>query len=371
MERQEQLENERKERERIKKEKQERLEKERQQQMERERLEKETQERKEREKIQKEKIDQEYKKNRVIEIEKPKVGYGSRFKTYKTDRSFNKLNVLSPTENNTISSNKFRKSIEDKKKPYKQLEEEKEEKEETLIKPVINRKLFRTAVHTPVPQILREEEDKVEHINEEPKSIISIKKKYKKNKISEDEFKSEKANLEELKEDNDKDDSIKNIFIRKKQQIKEEEEQKQTNEEIKPKAYKKSRFRMKLEEEEENEKQSVNNENKKISLFGKQSNKYNKSPSKELITSYDDHNIKKNLQDNGFDFKNGTITVRGKSTRIKIYKCVIWKNTDPNIDENTIRNMIRRSGSQILNNGGFVINLSRHNSLSKNILIGK
>jgi len=351
------------------------LEKERQQQLERERLEKEQQtkkERKEKEKLEQERKDKEYKKNRIIEIEKPNIGFGSRFKTYKTDRSFNNLNISSPTEKNINSFNKFRISIEDNKKPYKQVEEEKEKKGEDFINPVIKRKLFRSTAHSPVPQQLREEEDKVEHINKEPKSLISIKKNYKKNKIPEDEFKSEKERLDELKEDNGKDESIKNIFKRKKQQII-EEVQKQTNEEAKPRAYKKNRFGKNLAEEEEDEKQSVNEENQQISLYGKKSHKFNKSPSEAHLTSYDNNNIRNNLSINqgvGFDYNNGTITVgnnRGKSTKIKIYKCVIWKNTNPNIDENTIKNIIRRSGSQILNNGGFVINLSRHNSLSNNI----
>ena len=351
-ERQEQFENDRKERERIKKEKQERLEKERQQQLERERIEKEKLEQKGKE--------MEYKKYREIEIEKPKIG-GSRFKTYKTDdRSFNKLNILSPTENNINSSNRFRKSIEDKQKSYKQLEEEKWKKDEDFINPIMKRKLFRTTAHSPVPQQLRKEEDKVEQIYEEPESFASKKKKYTKRNIPEDES----------KKDNDKDESIKNIFVIKKQQIK-EEEQKQTNEEVTPKEYKRKRFGKKLAEEEENEKQNINNENRIISSYGKKSNKFNKSPSEENLLSYD--NIKKTYSINqnvGFDFNNGTITVgniRGKSTKIKIYKCVIWKNTNPNIDENTIKNMIRRSGSQILNNGGFVINLSRNNSLSTKI----
>ena len=302
----------------------------------------------------------EYKKYREIEIEKPKIG-GSRFKTYKTDdRSFNKLNILSPTENNINSSNRFRKSIEDKQKSYKQLEEEKWKKDEDFINPIMKRKLFRTTAHSPVPQQLRKEEDKVEQIYEEPESFASKKKKYTKRNIPEDES----------KKDNDKDESIKNIFVIKKQQIK-EEEQKQTNEEVTPKEYKRKRFGKKLAEEEENEKQNINNENRIISSYDKKSNKFNKSPSEENLLSYD--NIKKTYSINqnvGFDFNNGTITVgniRGKSTKIKIYKCVIWKNTNPNIDENTIKNMIRRSGSQILNNGGFVINLSRNNSLSTKI----
>ena len=46
-----------------------------------------------------------------------------------------------------------------------------------------------------------------------------------------------------------------------------------------------------------------------------------------------------------------------KGTKIKIYKCVVWKSLDPKINEDTIRLLLRRSGSQLLKNGGFVMKL--------------
>ena len=45
-------------------------------------------------------------------------------------------------------------------------------------------------------------------------------------------------------------------------------------------------------------------------------------------------------------------------TKLKIFKCVIYKNLDPNVNENTIKNVLHRNGSQILENGGFVIKLN-------------
>ena len=45
------------------------------------------------------------------------------------------------------------------------------------------------------------------------------------------------------------------------------------------------------------------------------------------------------------------------ATKMKIFKCVIYKNLDPNADENTIKNMLHRNGSQIMENGGFIIKL--------------
>ena len=40
--------------------------------------------------------------------------------------------------------------------------------------------------------------------------------------------------------------------------------------------------------------------------------------------------------------------LRGVPTKIKIYKCVIWRNIAPGVNEDTIRNILHRSGSQIL-----------------------
>ena len=44
-----------------------------------------------------------------------------------------------------------------------------------------------------------------------------------------------------------------------------------------------------------------------------------------------------------------------RKTKIKIYKCVIWKNLDSSIDEDTIQNILHRIGSHLLKNGGFIV----------------
>ena len=51
----------------------------------------------------------------------------------------------------------------------------------------------------------------------------------------------------------------------------------------------------------------------------------------------------------------------GNPTKIKIYKCVIWKNPDPTLDEDTIKKMLHKSGSQIFNKGGFIVKLPQNN----------
>ncbi len=53
-----------------------------------------------------------------------------------------------------------------------------------------------------------------------------------------------------------------------------------------------------------------------------------------------------------------------KPTKIKVFKCVVWKNTDPTIDEDTLKTILHRSGSQIFERGGFVLKLPK-NSMSQ------
>ena len=92
----------------------------------------------------------------------------------------------------------------------------------------------------------------------------------------------------------------------------------------------------------------------------------------ELHVEEDDENMKEienqvrnSLMSLGEGKKN-----KGRSTKIKIYKCVLWKNIYPYVTEETIKGFIRRSGSQLFEKGGFVIKLpSKHNSLSNNISV--
>jgi hypothetical protein len=49
--------------------------------------------------------------------------------------------------------------------------------------------------------------------------------------------------------------------------------------------------------------------------------------------------------------------IKGLPTKIKIYKCVVWKNNDPTIDEETIKHILRRNNSLLLKHGGFIVKL--------------
>ena len=53
--------------------------------------------------------------------------------------------------------------------------------------------------------------------------------------------------------------------------------------------------------------------------------------------------------------------LRGMPTKIKIFKCVVWKSSDPTVNEDTIKHILHRSGSQILERGGFVVKLPKDN----------
>ena len=100
------------------------------------------------------------------------------------------------------------------------------------------------------------------------------------------------------------------------------------------------------------------------------------SKSNTNINIYEKKIIKKKLEDNHDDFdketdfyikkKNKTVkhqnsissekqiytSKRYLPTKLKIFKCVIYKNLDPNVNEESIKNMLKRNGSQ-----GFVIKL--------------
>ena len=59
---------------------------------------------------------------------------------------------------------------------------------------------------------------------------------------------------------------------------------------------------------------------------------------------------------------------KGLPTKIKIFKCVIWKNIKPDSNEKTLESFIRRNGTHLFERGGYVVNLpSKHNSISNEI----
>ena len=57
--------------------------------------------------------------------------------------------------------------------------------------------------------------------------------------------------------------------------------------------------------------------------------------------------------------------INGKPTKIKVYRCVVWKNLDPEINEDTIRLILNRSGSHLLRHGGVIMKLGQSKSLNK------
>jgi hypothetical protein len=94
-------------------------------------------------------------------------------------------------------------------------------------------------------------------------------------------------------------------------------------------------------------------------------NSFKKHKGKKSIEQWEDDNnlfSKRNLTYKYSDTLMSNLSaslLRGMPTKIKIFKCVVWKNNDPTISEDTIKHILHRSGSQILERGGFVIKLPK------------
>ena len=189
----------------------------------------------------------------------------------------------------------------------------------------------------------------------------------------------EKKRSDEFSKENSAEDSTKRIYVKKNKKFQQEQEDKNREEE-------------KSEEKKEEvvEGEQFSSKRFKKNRFGKKDIGVLKTDTNDNLGLYgrkfipkeieltDDEDDKKNISSefkNVIDFRNSIISLgmsRGKSTKIKIYKCVVWKNYDPNVNEKTIENFIRRSGSQIFEKGGFIMKLpSKHNILSNNISTGK
>ena len=106
--------------------------------------------------------------------------------------------------------------------------------------------------------------------------------------------------------------------------------------------------KMNIQIDDDNSSQQISEEgaytkyNKKTKKLKEKGEDYNK----RFLTIKDSEILKSNLSESFL-----------KGTKIKIFKCVVWKNLDPKINEDTIRLFLRRSGSQLLKNGGFIMKL--------------
>ena len=101
----------------------------------------------------------------------------------------------------------------------------------------------------------------------------------------------------------------------------------------------------------------------------KENNIYEKKIIKKQIESYyeesdksSDYYIKKKNSSVKHQSSIGSdkpiyISKRYLPTKLKIYKCVIYKNMDPDVNEDTIKTMLHKKGSQIMEKGGFVMKL--------------
>ena len=104
--------------------------------------------------------------------------------------------------------------------------------------------------------------------------------------------------------------------------------------------------------------QDLDSKNKGLYLF--ENNKNEKEEDK--YNEFKDKNNAFSQKDNLISKLSEAFQRDGLPTKIKIYKCVVWKNSDPKVNEDTIKNFIHRSGSELLNKGGFVMKLPQNKS---------
>ena len=203
-----------------------------------------------------------------------------------------------------------------------------------------SKSLLHSSDSLPISNNNDKESEKVEEEEEE----LSTKK----NKT----YKSKKVvrNISNINNIYDKEDQnekpIRHIYIKKKREINDEEDFEKINKKTKIESY----------EDNEN-KYKTHIYEKKIIKKHMDNNSFDE---KDIQSDYYINNknlTMKNQASLANEIKPIYTSKRYLATRIKIYKCVIYKNMDPNVNENTIKNMLHRNGSQILENGGFVMKL--------------
>ena len=168
---------------------------------------------------------------------------------------------------------------------------------------------------------------KNEEIEEQEEDLF----KSKKNKT----YKSKKVitNINEINTSDLPEKPIRRIYIKKKGEVKEDEDFSKYNTNNNINIYEKKIIKKKLENNYENNYDDIDKES---DYYIKRKNKTLKhqnsiSSDKPIYTSK-----------------------RYLATKLKIFKCVIYKNLDPNVNEESIKNMLHRNGSQ-----GFVIKLPK------------
>ena len=114
-------------------------------------------------------------------------------------------------------------------------------------------------------------------------------------------------------------------------------------------------------------KEKIDDDTNQINMGGE--NKYVNIFKDRMIKKYDINKNEEN-EDEYYKYKNNNndlirnqstlinnlseaFKLDGRPTKIKIYKCVIWKNLNPNVED--IKNIIHRSSSQIFNSGKYVV----------------
>jgi hypothetical protein len=152
------------------------------------------------------------------------------------------------------------------------------------------------------------------------------------------------------------------IQVRRASKVETESNKSEEGDSLKGMVYKKKKLSIKTDKinNDETNQISVSGENKYVDRFkDKMIKKHDINIDEEKedeYSRYRDNNIVLNNKSTLLSNLSETFKLGGRPTKIKIYKCVIWKNLDPN-DSEDIKNKMHRSSSQLYNNGGFIVKI--------------
>ena len=354
-EKQERLEKERIEKERLERERQERLEKERLERLEREKqkqLEKERQEKERQERERQVQLERERKEKERLEREKQKQLEKERNEKLRLQ----KLTELDTTQTDSdgmrkLKYNKSRDNIRTKKNKVRLLSEKKEEDSSEMTSPkyeTAKKNKFIRFTQTPEEAINNEVTMKKQSLflsgTEELKENELIRKPRREDYRI--EIPSQKFTKGKIEDESEEDSKFRDKGL-----------------------YKGKKIKMNIRIDDDNSSGHVASEHftsENVNKYENFRNKRNKKYNLDLIG--------RNGEENEFGIKSQKIDLRHKGslksnlsesflsgipTKIKIYKCVIWRNIAPGVNEDTIKQILHRSGSQILKKGGFVVKLKK------------
>ena len=214
-------------------------------------------------------------------------------------------------------------------------------------------------------EVPKRSEKILDHNNTNTTNIETFKGKFKLSKIKDDTENKKKNEYKIFKKEEI--DKISSRYSKKKfveKSIKDlisPSKEKENGNDIELIINKSKKQNLNLQSDEEIE-ENINQKFKK-SMINNNIKKINKI-NKNINFSEDDEN--ENIINKGRNLNNLSYSRNGLMTNIKIYKCVIWKNSDPNINEDILRTIMHyRNRSQ--GNKSFIMKLPDDIDFEKNL----